>query len=235
MVASSKAIKSGKELIKVSGGLKKQNISLKSNLKLNKFNKRLKQGKSKNLKTVQVSTRNEKFGDLKPVNNVQLCDQEETISMKKPISRQLRKKSEFNCMQFVEANNYVKNKKLQNEKNTEVNSDVVSKPVLKRKYSGENIVQSDKNIDSRTNVIFKVVQSQKRKRVSNINTEENTDCLNLNDLSKEHILQCISVIYHLTEEQLKNNNALFDGESQPVFMQVTCIRVPKTPKRCMRM
>lgn len=63
---------------------------------------------------------------------------------------------------------------------------------------------------------------------------EDIDCLNFNDLSKEHILQCVNIICHLTEEKLKSNNALFEDESQSIFMQVTCIRVPKTPRRFMR-
>lgn len=67
------------------------------------------------------------------------------------------------------------------------------------------------------------------------NGNEDIDCLNFNDLSKEHILQCVNIICHLTEEKLKTNNALFEDENQSIFMQVTCIRVPKTPKRFMRM
>ncbi|XP_076289276.1 ribosomal L1 domain-containing protein 1 [Lasioglossum baleicum] len=53
------------------------------------------------------------------------------------------------------------------------------------------------------------------------------------DLSKEHILKCISAIFHLNEE-LKGRNALFDEECHPVFMQVTCMKVPETPRRHMR-
>ncbi|XP_076763842.1 ribosomal L1 domain-containing protein CG13096 [Xylocopa sonorina] len=126
-------------------------------------------------------------------------------------------------------------KKLKHEKNTE--SYKVVKHALKKKYFTRNSrrdVQSNTKFDSRTSTTSRVIKPQKRKRVDSTSKEENADCLNLNDLSKEHILQCISAIFHLTEEQLKSKNALFDGESQPVFMQVTCIRVPKTPRRCMR-
>lgn len=97
----------------------------------------------------------------------------------------------------------------------------------KRLTRKKGSIQSNKKIALNTNEL-------KNKKVGN-NSEENTDSLNLDDLSREHILQCISAIFHLTEEQLKNKNALFDGESNPIFMQVTCIKVPKTPKRCMRM
>lgn len=55
------------------------------------------------------------------------------------------------------------------------------------------------------------------------------------DLSRACILQCISAIFHLTEEQLRGKKELFEGEHQPVFLQVTCIRVPKTPRRQIRM
>lgn len=63
--------------------------------------------------------------------------------------------------------------------------------------------------------------------------EEDIDIC-LKDLSRKHILQCISAIFHLTQEQLKNKKSLFSGESQPIFMQVTCIRVPKVPRRQVR-
>ncbi|XP_070149573.1 ribosomal L1 domain-containing protein CG13096 [Polyergus mexicanus] len=52
-------------------------------------------------------------------------------------------------------------------------------------------------------------------------------------LSKKHILQCISAIFHLTQEQLKEND-LLTTEIQPLFMQVTCIKIPKVPRRQMR-
>ena len=122
---------------------------------------------------------------------------------------------------------------MQDEKN-KINQ---TSEALKRtsKSSGKDNVQNKRKIASHAKAISKITKSRKRKREDNINNEENLDCIDLNDLSEEHVLQCISVINHLTEEQLKNNNALFDDENQPIFMQVTCIRVPKTPKRCMRM
>lgn len=54
-------------------------------------------------------------------------------------------------------------------------------------------------------------------------------------LSKSHIQQCISATFHLTEQQLKDKNNLLAEEAQPIFMQVTCIRIPKVPRRQMRM
>ncbi|EZA56409.1 hypothetical protein DMN91_009838 [Ooceraea biroi] len=55
----------------------------------------------------------------------------------------------------------------------------------------------------------------------------------LKKLSKQHILQCISAIFHLTREQLKEKNNLIE-EAEPIFLQVNCIKVPKTPRRRMR-
>ena len=46
---------------------------------------------------------------------------------------------------------------------------------------------------------------------------------NLKDLSREHILQCISAVFQLTQEKLKGKNLLLtdDAEAQPLFIQVT--------------
>ncbi|XP_015179400.1 PREDICTED: ribosomal L1 domain-containing protein CG13096-like, partial [Polistes dominula] len=61
--------------------------------------------------------------------------------------------------------------------------------------------------------------------------ESDTD---FKDLSREHIQQCISAIFHLTEEQLKDTNVLFSDGYKPIFMQITCIRVPQVPRRQVR-
>ncbi|XP_068965343.1 ribosomal L1 domain-containing protein 1 [Bombus flavifrons] len=134
--------------------------------------------------------------------------------------------------QNTKVNSHIKNKKSRNEKNPKIISDRTLKRTLKS--SEKNNVQNKTKISSYTKAISEITESRKRKREDRISDEENTDCLHLSDLSKEHISQCISVINHLTEEQLKNNNALFDDESQSIFMQITCIRVPKTPRRCIR-
>ncbi|KAK2588924.1 hypothetical protein KPH14_001780 [Odynerus spinipes] len=83
----------------------------------------------------------------------------------------------------------------------------------------------DKKSASKKKMLKKKVESKE---------EENGDG-NLKDISREHILNCISAIFHLTEEQLKNKKDLFSGEPQPIFMQVTCIRVPKVPRRRVKM
>ncbi|XP_071878569.1 ribosomal L1 domain-containing protein 1 [Bombus fervidus] len=134
--------------------------------------------------------------------------------------------------QNTKVNSHIKNKKSRNEKNLKMINDRTLKRTLKS--SEKNNVQNKTKINSYTKAISEITESRKRKREDGISEKENTDCLNLSDLSKEHISQCISVINHLTEEQLKNNNALFDDESQSIFMQITCIRVPKTPRRCIR-
>lgn len=76
--------------------------------------------------------------------------------------------------------------------------------------------------------------SRKRKRANSEMEETPPKDFDLKDLSKKHILQCISAIFHLTEEQLKENN-LLATEMQPIFMQVTCVKIPKVPRRQMRM
>ncbi|EFN87723.1 Ribosomal L1 domain-containing protein 1 [Harpegnathos saltator] len=53
------------------------------------------------------------------------------------------------------------------------------------------------------------------------------------ELSKSHMEQCISAMFHLIEEQVQLKNNL-TGEVHPIFMQVTCIRIPKVPRRQMR-
>ncbi|KAK9296935.1 hypothetical protein QLX08_009195 [Tetragonisca angustula] len=155
------------------------------------------------------------------------------VTTRKIIKKHVRSSKVRSAQSTKKVKNHINNnKKLQDEKN-KINQ---TSEALKRtsKSSGKDNVQNKRKIASHAKAISKITESRKRKREDNINNEENLDCIDLNDLSEEHVLQCISVINHLTEEQLKNNNALFDDENQPIFMQVTCIRVPKTPKRCMR-
>ncbi|XP_012523078.1 ribosomal L1 domain-containing protein CG13096 [Monomorium pharaonis] len=75
----------------------------------------------------------------------------------------------------------------------------------------------------------------KRKRTSSESeTKTETKEFDLKELSKKQISQCISAIFHLTQEQLKKKNTLLAEEAQPIFMQVTSIRVPEMPRRQMR-
>lgn len=76
--------------------------------------------------------------------------------------------------------------------------------------------------------------SRKRKRANSETEETPSKDFDLKELSKKHILQCISAIFHLTQEQLKERN-LLTMEVQPIFLQVTCVKVPKVPRRQMRM
>lgn len=85
-----------------------------------------------------------------------------------------------------------------------------------------------------TNVKNIRAKKSQRKMIKTEKKEDGDD-INLKDLSKKHILQCISAIFHLTQEQLKNKNILFSEGSQPIFMQVTCIRIPKISRRQVRM
>ncbi|CAK9833289.1 Ribosomal L1 domain-containing protein CG13096 [Anthophora retusa] len=211
MVTSHKIIKKRKESVKVLRNSKKeQNVKLKSNIKFdNVSKKKLKQNGSTISETVQVNT-SENENSLKDISinkKISKRIQKETDLMKKPMHRQFRTESicESESVRHAESKGHVKC------------------------ITNANTQNSEKSI-SHSNIM----KSRKRKRVISDSDQINTDCLNLNDLSREHILQCISAIFHLTEEQLKSKNALFSDESQPVFMQVTCIRIPKTPRRFMR-
>jgi hypothetical protein len=87
-------------------------------------------------------------------------------------------------------------------------------------------IQKMKRKDSDSQVAYK------QKHVS---SEIGTTELDLKELSKKQILQCISAIFHLTQEQLKETSSLLAEEARPIFMQVTSIRVPEMPRKQMRM
>jgi len=77
--------------------------------------------------------------------------------------------------------------------------------------------------------------SRKRK-LTDSDVEDSSKNFNLENLSKKHILQCISAVFQITQKKLKEKNLLLaDDEVQPIFIQVTCMRVPNTPHRQMRM
>jgi len=87
-------------------------------------------------------------------------------------------------------------------------------------------MEQNKNLDART--------SRKRKRTdSETNTRAQKE-FDLKELSKNHIIQCISAIFHLTEEQLKEQNKLVE-EVEPIFLQINCIKIPQIPRRQIRM
>lgn len=80
--------------------------------------------------------------------------------------------------------------------------------------------------------------SKKKAQKKIVESKEKEDDINSRDLSKKHILQCISAIFHLTQKRLrnsKNKNDLFSEESEPIFMQVTSIKVSQVPRRQVRM
>jgi len=80
------------------------------------------------------------------------------------------------------------------------------------------------------------MKTWKRKLTSfETETMESSKKFNLKTLSKKQILECISAIFHLTQEQLKETNSLLTKEVQPIFVQVTSIRVPEMPRIQMRM
>lgn len=55
-------------------------------------------------------------------------------------------------------------------------------------------------------------------------------------MSKKQILQCISAICHMSQKRDKETTlSLLDDLAQPIFIQVTSVRVPKMPRRQLRM
>ncbi|XP_046836167.1 ribosomal L1 domain-containing protein CG13096-like [Vespa crabro] len=97
-------------------------------------------------------------------------------------------------------------------------------------YAKQQQVTIIKDVTNIKNMHIKQLQ----KKIAKIERKEDGDDVNLKDLSRKHVLQCISAIFHLTQEQLKNKNILFPEGSQPIFMQVTCIRIPKISRRQVR-
>lgn len=85
----------------------------------------------------------------------------------------------------------------------------------------------------RKNLDLQVTRKRNRVNSETVTTESPKE-FDLKELSKKQILQCISAIFHLTQEQLKDTNGLLE-EAQPIFIQVTSVRVPKMPRRQMRM
>ncbi|XP_015437576.1 PREDICTED: ribosomal L1 domain-containing protein 1-like [Dufourea novaeangliae] len=203
----------------------------KLGLKSATLNKRTKQNVSRNVEATQIIKDSKKI--KRKEKNMKLS---EYIVEKVAVTNTLQKKNirTFENVSFTVSKNHVDNNAdlaSPNEKN-----DKMTRHGLKRKRLLNDSTESNKNNVSTENIIEKTINPRltlrKRRKVNN--NKQSTDSLNLNELSKEHILQCISAIFHLTEEQLKTKNALFEGESHPVFIQVTCIRVPKSPRRHMR-
>lgn len=97
----------------------------------------------------------------------------------------------------------------------------------KKKYRQYTQKMKRENSDSQ-------VKTRKRKRASSETETIESKEFDLKDLSKKQILQCISAIFHMTQEQLKETNGLF-AVAQPIFIQVTSVKVPKMPRRQMRM
>lgn len=137
-------------------------------------------------------------------------------------------------------NMQISNQISEKEKQKVVKVQNTNKADLKRKsFSNmKNVKKLKPDMDiSTTHELGTNIKSISKKKTQKkvVESKEKEDDINSRDLSKKHILQCISAIFHLTQEQLKNKNDLFSGEPEPIFMQVTCIRVPKVPRRQIRM
>ncbi|XP_076666666.1 ribosomal L1 domain-containing protein 1 [Andrena cerasifolii] len=240
MVTSHNIVKKRKESVKALRNLNGKNAKQKLRQTSEKLGAKMKRDANTHPQTVhieddlrgklkksQLGNRNVIKKGAKEISTIN----KSTVQFPKRSNRQSEKIFLAKSEKHVDSNH---NLESEGGENTKRMSHNVSTKGLKRKRPNNDDVESSKNIASGENVVSKAVGRKSLKRRKRSRVVETTDTLNLNDLSREHILQCISVIFHLTEEQLKSKNALFEGESQPIFMQVTCIRVPKTSRRNMR-
>lgn len=104
---------------------------------------------------------------------------------------------------------------------------------IKRKNKNKNVQETGKIVieDNKRPEMKKLTKEAKSMKLN----EKNDKTKNIEgELSKSHIKRCISAMFHLTEEQSKNKNNLIEG-AHPIFLQVTCVRVPKVPRRQVRM
>jgi len=111
--------------------------------------------------------------------------------------------------------------------------------ILRQMHRADNHLSIDNTQKMKRENSNSQVKTRKRKRESGMNSEtetiESSKEFNLKDLSKKQILECISAIFHMTQEQLKETNNLLAEEARPIFIQVTSVRVPEMPRRQMRM
>lgn len=236
-MVSSSNIKDYKESMRVLSNLNERSTKLKSNFKVKRSSsKETKQAVNTTTKNKVInSSKSNKHKNTKLINKKLIKEVvKKAIVMNKSTIQRPRKKTICGSekVNVAKSINHVANNedlKLHAENIIKKSDDKMLKHGLKRKHSINDGMQNNKNVT----VNQQLPKLRKRRKLND--TEKSTNTLNLNDLSREHILQCISAIFHLTEEQLKNKNALFEGEHHPILMQVTCIRVPKTPRRQMRM
>ncbi|XP_076635633.1 ribosomal L1 domain-containing protein 1 [Colletes latitarsis] len=236
MAISTNVVKKRTESVKTLRNSNVKNKKLHSDFKAKKLStKKVKQNINTNMKTRQVrnDSTNEERKNPNLVNKKLVKKGEvKTNALNKSALNQFQKKKvhgfkKANVTKFSDHVGTNEKSKLQHEESTKKKNDEILNHGLKRKHS----LNDDTSYDKYST--FTTYYSAKKRREAD-NAKKRADILNLNDLSKEHILQCISAIFHLTEEQLKSKSLLFEGECYPIFMQVTCIRIPKTPRRNMR-
>lgn len=100
-------------------------------------------------------------------------------------------------------------------------------------------VNKQKKYEEKTEITNKIAKKNKiMPKMKTVKLDEKNKIKDIEaKLSKSHLQQCISAMFRLIEEQLKqlSKNNLFTEEAQPIFMQVTCIKIPKVPRRRLRM
>ncbi|KAL2730691.1 ribosomal L1 domain-containing protein [Vespula squamosa] len=202
---------------------KKKGKSIKRLTNLNISNIIVEASKEKGKKITKGKTNEKK--KLKAVTNDEVKNNVEVLNILKNSTNNIRINKEENMK--IKNNVQKTNKRrkslfnIEMRKKSKHNSDTFAK---QQQMTIMNDITNVKNMHTK----------KSQRKIAKTERKEDGDDINLKDLSKKHILQCISAIFHLTQEQLKNKNILFSEGSQPIFMQVTCIRIPKISRRQVR-
>ncbi|XP_048511265.1 ribosomal L1 domain-containing protein CG13096 [Athalia rosae] len=101
----------------------------------------------------------------------------------------------------------------------------LKKPTVK-KLLGIQIKKVQKNKDSKTEITEEKAQLN--------NQDQNTEHPKNASLDEEQVAKGIAAVLKLAELQTGSKKKLFDEEPQPIFLQVSCIKVPKVPRRQLR-
>lgn len=131
-------------------------------------------------------------------------------------------------------------KKQEKQKTNTIESKKSKLPVQKRKKDSDNSklpkklkVQSPDTVKVVNNEI-KSIKSKKRK-LSNEEVEIKSESPTEPPLTRKDIAKCVKAVLKLDENNGETKKSLFNSEKPPIFLLVTCIKVPKVPMHQMRM
>lgn len=167
------------------------------------------------------------------------------LSQKKSSQNKGKRKQEENLTDKEIAEKISRTKKLKVSNNAEHVLDAkqqktnvsIKRKSNKQKTDKQEIKVLNKTIKKKIMVLNKTTKKKEtvpKMETMKLDEEDNAENVEAK-LSKSHIQQCILAMFHLTEKQLKGKNNLLTEEAQPIFMQVTCVKIAKAPRRKMRM